>query len=81
MPRAGAYMLCEYPLEMVRFECPKCGRKGQYRKSTLIEKYGEEICLPHLLSVVANCESPHYWDMCKARFADKLETRTMKIRY
>jgi len=31
---------------MVRLKCAKCGRWGQYRKATLIEKYGRDIPLP-----------------------------------
>jgi hypothetical protein len=28
--------------------CEKCGRAGQYRKQTLIERYGADILLPDL---------------------------------
>jgi hypothetical protein len=28
--------------EMVRLACTKCERRGQYRKSTLIERYGSD---------------------------------------
>jgi hypothetical protein len=41
---------------MVRLICPRCGRKGQYRKENLIEKYGPAVALPDLLHLIANCE-------------------------
>jgi hypothetical protein len=34
--------LADYPFDMVRLACRKCPRKGQYRKATLIERYGPE---------------------------------------
>jgi hypothetical protein len=49
----GSLGLAEYPGAMVRLTCSKCGRSGQYRKATLIEKYGREIPLPDLLHKVA----------------------------
>jgi hypothetical protein len=45
----GSLKLREYPAEMVRLACTKCGRVGQYRKQNLIEKYGADIRLPDLL--------------------------------
>ena len=38
----------ERPSEIVRLSCEKCGRAGQYRKQTLIERYGADIRLPDL---------------------------------
>ena len=45
----GSLSLSEYPDAMVRLRCAKCGRSGQYRKATLIEKHGRDIALPDLL--------------------------------
>jgi hypothetical protein len=39
----GSLMLCEYPGEMVRFSCEKCGRAGQYKKQNLIAIEGSRI--------------------------------------
>ena len=36
----GSLLLREYPGEIVRLSCEKCGRSGQYRKQKLIERYG-----------------------------------------
>jgi hypothetical protein len=41
-------MTGDYPAELVRLSCTKCGRSGQYRKQTLIEHYGADIRLPDL---------------------------------
>jgi hypothetical protein len=40
---SGSLQLREYPREIVRLSCPKCGRAGQYRKQILIERYGTDI--------------------------------------
>jgi hypothetical protein len=33
-------LLRDYPFDMVRLSCTKCARRGQYRKATLIERFG-----------------------------------------
>jgi hypothetical protein len=45
---SGSLSLSEYPAAMVRLKCSKCARSGQYRKITLIEKYGADVPLPDL---------------------------------
>ena len=40
---------------MIRFICDQCGRKGQFRKATLVGKYGPDIVMPDLLNKVADC--------------------------
>jgi len=44
----GSLSLAEYPAAMVRLKCDKCGRAGQYRKTTLIQKYSPDMPLPEL---------------------------------
>jgi hypothetical protein len=44
----GSLRLREYPDEIVRLSCPKCGRAGQYRKQSLIERHGADMRLPDL---------------------------------
>ncbi len=72
----GSLSLAEYPAAMVRLKCNKCDRSGQYRKATLIEKYGHDVPLPDLLHLVgASCPKmdalgndpcgAHYWDLRK----------------
>ena len=50
----GSLTLSEYPGDMVRLSCEKCGRSGQYRKQTLIERYGADIRLPDLREEIAH---------------------------
>jgi hypothetical protein len=52
----GFLQLREYPGEIVRLSCTKCGRAGQYRKQNLIDRYGAEIPLPNLREEIAQCE-------------------------
>ena len=49
----GSLQLHDYPSEIVRLSCEKCGRAGQYRKQTLIERYGAHIRLPDLREEIA----------------------------
>jgi len=53
----GSLQLREYPGDMVRLSCSKCGRSGQYRKQTLIERYGADIRLPDLREEIAQCKA------------------------
>jgi hypothetical protein len=52
----GSLTLREYPTEMVRLACERCGRAGQYRKESLIAQFGPDIALPDLRHEIANCE-------------------------
>ena len=41
----------------------RCGRSGQYRKQTLIERYGADIRLPDLREeITQKCKAS--WDKC-----------------
>jgi hypothetical protein len=42
MPRDGAIIFADIvgKLEILRIECPVCGRRGQYRVDRLVERYG-----------------------------------------
>jgi hypothetical protein len=68
--------LSEYPYVVVRLECAKCGRKGQYRLARLAERYGAEMTLPWLRDALTKgCirkESVHasVYDVCGATFVD-----------
>ena len=45
MTMTGSLTLHDYPGDLVRLTCPKCGRKGQYRKQALIDRFGPDIRL------------------------------------
>jgi hypothetical protein len=47
--------LRDWKLPMVRLACDRCDRKGQYRRDTLIEKFGLEITMPDLRHLIAQC--------------------------
>jgi hypothetical protein len=65
----GSLQLFEYPSEMVRLSCEKCGRSGQYRKQTLIERYGADIRLPDLREEIAERRGLMH-DACMVRYVD-----------
>jgi len=52
----GALQLRDYPSDIVRLSCEKCGRSGQYRKQKLIDRYGADIRLPDLREETAQCQ-------------------------
>ncbi len=67
----GSLQLREYPGDLVRLSCEKCGRTGQYRKQNLIERYGADIRLPDLRHEIAQCERRgNMHDTCMARYVD-----------
>jgi hypothetical protein len=45
--------LAEHPSDMVRLACTKCERGGQYRKATLIERYGPDQNMVDLRLILA----------------------------
>src|SRR5262245_17173221 len=49
----GSLTLRDYPDDVVRLNCAKCGRAGQYRKYVLIERFGPDIRLPDLREEIA----------------------------
>jgi len=67
----GSLTLSDYPGEIVRLSCPKCGRAGQYRKQNLIERYGADMRLPDLREEIAQCERRgQTQDSCVVRYVD-----------
>jgi len=63
----GSLQLSEYPGDMVRLSCEKCGRSGQYRKQKLIERYG---ALSKEVAAMVKTATPRYgrqhWGALKA---------------
>jgi hypothetical protein len=65
----GSLQLREYPGEIVRLSCSKCGRSGQYKKQNLIERYGADVRLPDLRQEIAQCERRgQMLDMCGVHY-------------
>ena len=73
MPRDGAIIFGDLigKLDIVRVECPKCGRAGQYRLADLIMRYEKLFAFTD--DVAANCTRRHARsdnDPCGAIFPD-----------
>ena len=72
----GALQLRDYPSEIVRLSCEKCGRAGQYRKQTLIERDGTDIRRPDLREEIAQCRRHgQMHDACMVRYVDLMPRR------
>jgi len=52
----GSRSLGEFPLDVVRIDCQRCGRAGSYRRDGLVARFGADIALPDLLVALASCE-------------------------
>jgi hypothetical protein len=67
----GSLQLRDYPGEIVRLSCSKCGRTGQYRKQTLIGRYGVDVRVPDLREEIAQCERRRQMhDACMVHYVD-----------
>jgi hypothetical protein len=47
--------LRDWPYYMVRLACDLCPRKGQYRKVTLMARFGPDVKMLDLRHKIANC--------------------------
>jgi len=73
----GSLQLRDYPGDIVRLSCAKCGRAGRYRKQNLIERYGADIRLPDLREEIAQCERRGLMhDACMVRYVDLIPPDT-----
>ena len=64
MPRDGAIIFGDLigKLDMLRIECPKCGRSARYRLADLIMRYGrDEKVFAFTADVTANRARQHTW--------------------
>ena len=71
----GSYSLGDAAtkLNMLRLECSRCGRAGQYRIDKLIERFGPDIALPDLRHELAQCSRRHNMsDPCQVSYVDRL---------
>jgi hypothetical protein len=67
----GSLQLNEYPTDLVRLSCEKCGRARQYRKRNLIARYGADIRLPDLREEISRCERQgKMHDACAVHYVD-----------
>src|SRR3954469_11641969 len=48
-----------YPFPIVRIVCAKCARSGQYRRQTLIDRFGPDTGMPEVLEELEQCVRTH----------------------
>jgi hypothetical protein len=67
-------LLRDYPFEMVRLACTRCARRGQYRKSTLLARFGPNYGLVSMrFDLAAGCPSipaPSIYEHCGVFYPD-----------
>ena len=47
--------LAQWPYPMVRLACDHCPREGQYRKDTLLARFGDDLKMPDVRHLIAEC--------------------------
>jgi hypothetical protein len=47
--------LAEWLYHMVRLACDLCPRRGQYRKETLVARFGGDVLMPDVRHLIAQC--------------------------
>jgi hypothetical protein len=73
MPRHGAYIVSELPEGLTEIACAKCGRRGRYKRETLLERFGPDKALPDVLIALADCpRAATPGDPCQVRYARPL---------
>jgi hypothetical protein len=45
--------LADWPYRMVRLACDHCPRRGQYRKETLVARFGGDVLMPDVRHPIA----------------------------
>jgi hypothetical protein len=67
-------LLRDHPYDPVGFACHKCSRAGQYRKASLIERYGPDKDITNQrLKVAADCPrliANRILDLCGIYYPD-----------
>jgi hypothetical protein len=52
-------MLADWPYRMVRLACDHCPRLGQYRKETLVARFGGDVLMPEVRHLIAQLTKRH----------------------
>ena len=55
MTGRGAWTIATYPYDPVRLACRRCERRGQYRRATLVQRFGADASMPDVLHRVSEC--------------------------
>ena len=48
-----------YPSALIRIDCPKCKRSGQYSRSSLLHRFPDDTPMANLLDALTSCT---LWD-------------------
>lgn len=68
---SGAFTVRTYPLDLIRIDCRKCGRAGQYHRATLLDRFGPDRAMPDVLGLLTECpRRENASDNCMARYPD-----------
>jgi hypothetical protein len=51
----GAYTLSDITWPMVRLYCPQCHRHAQFKRSTLLDRFGPDKVMPSMLADLKPC--------------------------
>jgi hypothetical protein len=71
MMARDAITLADVRSRTIEIVCEPCGRRGRYNVQRLIAKHGDDVRLPDLKIIIANCpkaQSFSIHDRCKARY-------------
>jgi hypothetical protein len=72
--RLRAFTLGQFPHDLVRVACDKCGRSGQLHRDRLIALHGRDITLPDLRHEIAECERRNNMsDPCGIYYLDRAD--------
>lgn len=67
---SGSHLLGNHILPLVRIECPKCNRRGQYSTKKLLAKYGPHQQMVELRWLLTQCRRKDFNDYCGVFYAD-----------
>lgn len=67
---SSASLLGNHTLPLVRVECAKCDRRGQYSTAKLLSKHGLYQQMPELRWFLTQCGRKAYDNYCGALFTD-----------
>jgi hypothetical protein len=60
-----------YPSALIRINCPKCRRSGQYSRLSLLQRFPDDMSMTDILDALTSCS---LWgdasDPCKMHYPD-----------
>jgi hypothetical protein len=71
MSGTSVLTLRTYPSALIRIACPKCRRSGQYSRSSLLQRFSDDMPMTDLLDALTSCP---LWgdasDPCQMHYPD-----------